>query len=112
MFARDIIAEQEEEYQKCLLQDQLQEGIEKQTETEFIDSQNESEDDTKEEGENHLSPSSLRLARLRYFENKTSEIKCCECLTKKGVKCLNRVDTRQGMPGNICYIHYKALKKK
>ena len=111
MFARDIIAEQEEEYQKCLLQDQLQEEIEKQTQTENIDTQNESEDDTKEE-EYQLSPSSLRSARLRYFENKTFEIKRCECLTKKGVQCLNRADTRECMPGNICYIHYKALQKK
>lgn len=107
MLARDILAEQDEEYQKCLLQDQLQEEIEKQKQN--YEAQNDSEDDTKEE-DYQLSPSSLRLARLRYFE-KPMEVKRCECITKKGIQCLNRADIRAGMPGNICFIHYKSNKK-
>ena len=124
MLARDIMAEQDKEYQESLLQDELQDELKKMHEKEYqesllhdgtkkieeqIDLPNELEDKRKE-NEYQLSPSSLRLARLRYFE-KPPEIKRCDCFTKKGVRCSNRADVRKGMPGNICFIHYKSLKK-
>ena len=118
--------QQDAEYELALQQDIEREANEKMSDNDkvFDDDTNKEDinkEDTDEEDtdkdESQLSISQLRAARLEYFESqnattnesttKKATTKRCTTLTATGNRCKNRADVRPGMPGDICYIHYK-----
>ena len=116
MNSREILRQQEIEYQECLAMDLKREEEEKakqreedekrlKEEQEMIEYENQ----VKEDEKNRLSPRSLRLQRLKYFEPaksptktivKSNTQKCCGT-TKSGKPCLKF----KSKNSEFCHLH-------
>ena len=62
--------------------------------------------------ESNPSPRSLRLKRLEYYAELQKNLHRCVNLTLSGSRCKNKADMRDGMPGDVCYVHYSKLKRE
>ena len=122
MNSREILRQQEIEYQECLAMDikreQEEEAKKREEEEKRLKEEQEIaeyENQIKEDEKNRLSPKSLRLQRLKYFEtgqtshlekspsktiDKPNKQKCCGT-TKSGKPCLKF----KSKNSEFCHLH-------
>ena len=113
MLARDILAEQMSEYSRALAQDIAREAADAEREEARLIAEAEYVAQLKEDEETRLSPRSMRVKRLAYFEPEAASADAppvllepgrCVAITRKGGRC--KKNGRPGKSGQVyCFIH-------